>query len=183
MSTSAANAAGSAAGVAWDLSDLYAGPQDPQLDADMSVARERAQGFRDQFEGRVAELDAAAMQAALTDLEGLTQLADRPLIFAHLLHAADSSDPVHGALVARTAEANSQVRAGLLFFELEMARAARRNTPIRSWPIRRSVALPTSCARGWPSARTYWSARSKRPLKQKANTGARAFSRLFDEVN
>jgi oligoendopeptidase F len=181
MSTSAAAAVSSADGVAWDLNDLYAGPADPQLDVDIARADERARAFRDRYEGRVAELDAAAMRDALAELEDLSQLADRPLIFAHLLHAADSSDPAHGALIARAAEANSQVRAGLLFFELEwLALPDDHTEPMIADPasgrfahfLRKGLAFrPHVLARPVEEA-----------LEQKSNTGSRAFKRLFDEI-
>ena len=181
MSTPAATAESSAAGVAWDLSDLYSGPQDPQLDADIAAAGERAGSFRERYEGRVAGLDAPALRDAISELQALAQLSDKPLIFAHLLHAADSSDPAHGALVARTAEANSGVRAGLIFFELEwLALPDEHTDPIIADPavgrfahyLRKGLALrPHVLERGVEEA-----------LEQKSNTGARAFARLFDEV-
>ena len=181
MSTSAAAATSSADGVAWDLSDLYSGPGDRRLEGDIAAAAEQAEAFRDRYEGRVAGLDASGMRAAVAELEELSQLADRPLIFAHLLHAADSSDPAHGALVARTGEANSQVRAALLFFELEWLALPDEHTgPIIADPasdryahfLRKGLAFrPHVLGRPVEEA-----------LEQKANTGSRAFKRLFDEV-
>jgi len=53
------NPAELAAGVRWDLSDLYAGPEDPAIDADLDRAREQGKAFASRYRGRVAELSAA----------------------------------------------------------------------------------------------------------------------------
>ena len=44
--------------VAWDLSDLYAGADDPALEQDVSETEAAAAAFRERYRGKVAELDA-----------------------------------------------------------------------------------------------------------------------------
>ena len=44
---------GPAAGVRWDLSDLYAGPDDPRIDADLDRALEQARAFEKRRRGGV----------------------------------------------------------------------------------------------------------------------------------
>ena len=51
----------------WDLSDLYAGAEDPKIDADLAKAAEEAGVFESQLKGQVKHLNEAAMVAALTD--------------------------------------------------------------------------------------------------------------------
>lgn len=171
----------SATGVTWDLKDLYAGVDDPQLERDLALVLERAQEFRDRYRGRIAELVGEALLAAVQELEAILEIVGRFTSFADLLHAAQVDVPRHGALLARTQERASAVRQLLLFFELE-------------W-----LALPeeTACERlAHPSLRKYRhflaSLRRYRPhvltepeeriLEEKANTGGRAFARLFDET-
>ena len=55
---------GSAAGVRWDLSHLYASPDDPALEADLDGMLEDARRFAADYRGRVAGLDGAAIVAA-----------------------------------------------------------------------------------------------------------------------
>src|SRR5574338_1553937 len=45
---------GPAAGVRWGLSDLYAGPEDPRLEADLDAAEARAKRFAERYRGRMA---------------------------------------------------------------------------------------------------------------------------------
>ena len=49
---------GLAAGVRWDLSHLYAGPDDPRIDGDLDRALEAAARFAERLRGRVARVRA-----------------------------------------------------------------------------------------------------------------------------
>ena len=44
--------------VAWDLSDLFEGIDDPRIDDDIAKAEADAAAFRERYHGKVAELDA-----------------------------------------------------------------------------------------------------------------------------
>ena len=92
-----------ASGVCWDLSDLYAGPDDPGIDADLDAATEQARAFAERYRGRVGELAAAELAAAVDELEALGTSTTRTGAYAGLLFAADTLTPRHGALlVAKT---------------------------------------------------------------------------------
>ncbi len=182
MQTVEAVPSSSAAGVQWNLSDLYAGLDDPAIERDLNVAQERASAFAQKYRGRLREgIAPQALCEALTELESIYEQMDKPLIYAHLLHASDTQNPKHGALLQATQERNTQIRQQLLFFELE-------------W-----MDLPDDIAQRLISApevaryRHYLEkARLFRPhklsepeekiLELKANTGTRAFQRLFSEL-
>ena len=59
------------------------------------------------------------LRAALSELETLYEQMDRPLVYASLLHAAQTDDPRHGALLSRTQEQRTEINKHLIFFELE----------------------------------------------------------------
>ena len=46
--------------VAWDLGDLYEGPDDPRIESDITAAEADAAAFRERYHGKVGALDAAA---------------------------------------------------------------------------------------------------------------------------
>ena len=96
--------ASSADGVAWDLSDLYSGTDDPKIESDLDSAEARAREFVARYRGKLASLSAAELAEAVAELEGISELADAASIFAQLLHAAKSDDPARGRLVAHTTE-------------------------------------------------------------------------------
>ena len=111
-----ARAASSADRVAWDLSDLYAGVDDPAIGRDLGAARERARAFESAYRGKIdtpGGPQADLLLAAVRELESLCELMDKPVIYAGLVHAARTDDPRHGALVARTREATCHVSAML----------------------------------------------------------------------
>jgi oligoendopeptidase F len=110
----------SAAGIRWRLDELYAGPNDPALDRDLAEAVRAAAAFVAAWRGRVGDITASALARALAEYEAVQQLAHRPGFYAGLLTAADTQDPVALALEQRTAEAHAEIRAALVFFELEL---------------------------------------------------------------
>jgi oligoendopeptidase F len=171
-------------GAAWDLTHLYNDLHDPQLERDLATAHQRAEAFAARYRGTVDVPGGPAPEwiaAGLAELEAISELADKPAVFAGLLHAADAGPPAHGALMARTHERGSDVRNVLLFFDLEwLALDDARAEP---------VIASTACAR-WrhhlAAMRRYkphmLSEPEERLLEETANTGRRAFSRLFDET-
>jgi len=105
--------------VAWDLSDLFEGPDDPRIDLELDEASAAASVFRERFRGKLAELSAAELNDAVAELERLKSSSTRVEIFARLRLAADSSDQARGALVQKVRERNTQIETELLFFDLE----------------------------------------------------------------
>jgi len=170
-------------GVTWNLADLYAGPDDAALQRDLSEALARATAFAARYRGTINVAGGPAPQwiaDAVVELESILEQADKPAAFAGLLHAADSRPPAHGALVAMTQERGSEIRNQLLFFDLEwIALDDGLAAPIIDAP---------ACARYrhfLASMRRYrphtLSEPEEKLLEDTANTGRRAFSRLFDE--
>src|SRR6516162_447407 len=110
----------SAAGVTWDFTDLYQGPDDPRINQDLDEALRRAQSFEKTYGGKIADGPSAdVLLAAVQELERLSEQMDKPLVYAHLLHAARTDDPKHGALLSRTREQRTVINKHLIFFDLE----------------------------------------------------------------
>ena len=173
-----------AEGVAWDLSDLYRSVDDPALRADLDAAAARAADFEKTYRGTINTPNGPAPQwvaSAVAELEAISEQAARPAIYAGLLHAADVRPPSHGALVAMTQERGTAIRNALLFFELEWIALAEESAErvIRSDACRRYRHFLDSMRRYRPHT---LSEPEEKLLEEKANTGGRAFSRLFDEV-
>jgi oligoendopeptidase F len=171
-----------AAGVVWDLSDYYRGPDDPRLGQDLDEALRRAQSFEKTYRGKVANGPSAdVLLEAVQELEGLAEQMDKPLIYAHLLHAANSDDPKHGALLSRTRERRTAINKHLIFFDPEWVKlddaAARplleapKLAHYRHYLEQKRVRRPH-----------YLSEPEEKILDEKSVTGRAAFVRLFDET-
>jgi oligoendopeptidase F len=107
--------------IAWDLSDLYEGGDDPRLEEDVQEAERAAAAFRERYHGRVAELSAAELAEAIAERERIESVFTRAIYFAHLWFATDMADPPRGALIARLTEKGAALDTQLLFFGLELA--------------------------------------------------------------
>ena len=109
--------------VAWNLSDLFAGPDDPKIDATLHTAKERAAAFAKTYQGRInsPDLTAARLLAAITEYEALWQDAGKPGTYARLRFSADTSAPARGALMARVSEETTRLSLPLVFYRLELA--------------------------------------------------------------
>ncbi len=173
--------AGPAAGVRWNLGDLFAGPDDPALDAALDEAVRRADAFQETYRDRVAVLNATELVEALDEYEALQEPLARANVFAGLLFADDTQAPAHGALLQRVQERGSQVRNALVFFELEWVAVdpARCDRLLADEALAGRRHLLESLRRYRPHVLTE---PEERILEEAANTGPRAFARLFDEV-
>lgn len=182
MQTLESTPASSAVGITWDLNDLYKNPDDPAIERDLTDAQERARTFEQNYRGQLRQgITPRALSGALSELEGIYEQMDKPLIYASLLHAADTQDPRHGALLQATQERNTQIRQHLLFFELEWMDLPEENA--------RQLIQSPEVARYrhyLEKARLFRPHKLSEPeekiLDLKANTSTRSFQRLFDEV-
>lgn len=178
------NQPNSAAGVAWNLGDLYAGLNDPALDRDLQTALARARAFEQAYRGKIAILapDAADMLlAAVEEFESLSEQMDRPAIYAMLVHSAKTDVSEHGALVAKTREQRTVINKHLIFFDLEWIQLA--DAPAAALSRHPRLAK----YRHWLEQKRAWkphylSESEEKILDEKAVTGKAAFGRLFEET-
>src|SRR5438552_11754800 len=101
--------------VRWDLTDLFASPTDPAIEALMAHTLETARAFEAKYKGKVATLPSAEFAAMMAELEADEEQAVRPEIFAYLLHSQNTKDPAAGRLLARARDAAAE-RGSLLGF-------------------------------------------------------------------
>ena len=171
-----------AEGIGWNLDDLYHGPDDPQLEADLAAAKRRAEAFARAYRGRIATLDGPGLAAALAEYEALLALESRPSFYASLLFAADTQNPAAQRLVQRTREAATEAGNAHVFFSLELI-------ALDDGQLERLLASPTLAA-----YRHYLEAvRRFRPhtlsetqeqlLNQKKLSGQSAFVQLYGELS
>lgn len=106
--------------ISWNLDDLYHGPDDPRLEADLADAKRRAEAFARAYRGKIATLDGPGLAAALAEYEALLALASRPSFYASLLFAADTQHQTAQRLVQRTREAATETGNLHVFFSLEL---------------------------------------------------------------
>ena len=169
--------------VTWDLSDLYSGIEDPSVEKTLDSLLETAEGFSDRYKGRIDsdELTADMLRQAIVEYEKILQELDKPISFASLLFAADTNDPKRGAFLQRMMERSSEVRIRSMFFELELAALSEeRVTALLEDPVLAEYRHYVWAERLFREYRL--SEPEEKILEEKANTGGRAFVRLFQEL-
>lgn len=167
----------------WNLSDLYYAIDDPKIENDLASALRGARDFEKKYRGRVAngELFPKEFALAIKGLEAIREQGDRVLSYAYLVFASDTQNAKHGALLQRVQERLTEIQKYLLFFELEWAGTAEEKADVYL------KAAELSEERHFLEVlRQFAPHRLSEPeekiLEEKANTGIRAFQRLFDEA-
>jgi oligoendopeptidase F len=179
--TTTESSAGLAAGVRWDLSDLYAEPAEPAIERDLDAAEAAAGRFAERHRGRIVSLGAKELAAALDELEALLEPPGRAGAYASLRFAADTAAPANGALLQRVQERGSAVQNAVVFFQLEWVALdeARAATLLADPALAKRRHLLESMRR---YRKHVLSEPEERILEELANTGERAWGRLFDEI-
>ncbi len=106
----------------WDLTDLYASPSDPRIEASLKSVQEGAERFAAACKGRLVQLSGAELAEAIRTYEALQEIPGRIMSYAVLLFSADSSSPAHGQFYQTMAERVTALGTKTLFFTLELNR-------------------------------------------------------------
>jgi len=165
----------------WDLSPLVDGDELDGVDRLLKEAVERATRFAQAHAGKVAELDAAGLRAAMQELATISELVGKAGSYASLRFATDTADPTRGALLQKVQEQATEVETRLLFFDLEWA----------ALPDEQADELLAGedmefCAHHLHSVRRYrphlLSEPEEKIMAEKALASESAWSRLFGEL-
>src|SRR5437588_7914115 len=147
----------------------------------LEEASARAEAFAGRYAGKVRELDAEELEAAMRELARINELAGRAGSYAALRFATDTADPARGALLHRAQERATEIETKLVFFELEWAAL----DDDRAEELLASRGLDF-CGHHLRSARRYrphlLSEPEEKVLAEKTIASQSAWSRLFGEL-
>lgn len=181
MSTTADPTRTGAEDVAWDLTDVYAAPDDPAVDADLQDARASAAAFRERYAGNVGELDADGLLEAIAELERIDGIVVRAKAYAYLHFSTNTADPARGALLQRIQEREAALETELLFFRLEWTELEdERAEALLAEPVLEGYRHFLQALRRY---RPYLlSEPEERILTEKSVSGSAAWGRLYNEL-
>ncbi|SLN73796.1 Oligoendopeptidase F, plasmid [Roseivivax jejudonensis] len=106
----------------WDLTDLYAGPDAPELKRDLDWLEEACKRFADDYEGKIAGLDPAGFLEMVHRHERIEAVAGRIMSFAGLRYYQDTTDPARTKMLSDMQEKITGYTTPLVFFTLELNR-------------------------------------------------------------
>lgn len=106
----------------WDLSDLYSGPDAPEIRRDLKEAAAEATRIKATYQGRLAELakDGDKLIEPIRDYEKLADLTGKLGSFSGLYYVLNQTDPARAKFNADISEALTKLYTDLIFFELEL---------------------------------------------------------------
>ncbi|RJF88572.1 M3 family oligoendopeptidase [Oleomonas cavernae] len=104
----------------WDLSDLYPGPDSPELAAAFETATAQAKAFAAAYEGKLEALPGEALGEALESYERIQDLLGRIGSYSGLVYSADMADPKISQFNQTATERLTDISSIMLFFTLEL---------------------------------------------------------------
>ena len=167
--------------VRWDLSDLYASPTDPKIEATLARSLERAKAFEAKYKGRVASLDPHDFAAMMRELEEDEDAAAKPEVYAYLLHSQDTKNPAAGRLLARVREAGAERGSHGVFFALELAQTSDEQAA-RLYADKESAQYTHTVEEARKFRPHQLSEPEERVLTDYSPVGNSAWTRLFEEL-
>ncbi|ARQ97562.1 oligoendopeptidase F [Campylobacter lanienae NCTC 13004] len=157
----------------WDLSKFF--NSSDELDKFCLDLQNRANEFKTKFSQNLSNLNANEFQNAMSEYEEILSSIGKIMSYAYLKFAKDTST---GAFLAKYEEICAKIEEIVLFFEIEFNELKSEiqnnfisNTPKFSYYLE-------NLAKNKPHQLSFL---EERILLRTANTGASAFSRLFDE--
>jgi oligoendopeptidase F len=165
----------------WDLSDLYPGRDSPALATDLAAAAEDARRFATAHAGKLADLDGAALGAAVAEYERQQERLGRIMSYAQLVQAGNITDPEIGKFYQTMQEKVNAVSTDLLFFTLELNRLS--DEALEAKLKHQALAHYRPWLRDLRAFRPHQlSDDLEKLLHEKSVAGRTAWTRLFDET-
>ncbi len=166
----------------WNLSDLYAGEDAPELARDLDWLAAECADFARTYEGVLARLDAAGMLEAVRRYERIQQVSGRIMSFAGLRHYQNTLDPDRAKFFGDKQAQVTDATTPLVFFTLELNR-------IDDAALDAVLAADPALARYRPLLDRIRAMKPhqlsdelERFLHDQSVVGASAWNRLFDET-
>ena len=165
----------------WNLADLYAAPDAPELEADLKAAERDAKQFQSDYQGKLAGLSPDAFGAAIAEYERMTERLYRIMAFASLRYAADLSHGENAKFNQTMQERITDISTNSLFFTLEINRMEEQ--ALEAKLASEKVRYYASWLRDLTAFRAHQlSDEAEKLLHEREVAGRSAWVRLFDET-
>ena len=166
----------------WDLSDLYAAPDAPEVKRDLDWLEAHCQSFAQDHEGKLAKLDAPGLLDAVRRFERIEQVAGRLMSYAGLRYYQRTTDAGRAKFMSDVQDKVTAFTTPLVFWSLELNR-------IPDEPFWAPFGQSPDLAR---YRRVFERMRAMKPhqlsdelerfLHDQSAVGASAWNKLFDET-
>ncbi len=104
----------------WDLTDLYASIEAPELSADFDRMQTACTDFAAKYQGKLASLDGDGLAGAIAAYEDIDRVLGRIMSFAGLLYQQNTQDPERAKFLGDAQVRITDLSQPLVFFTLEL---------------------------------------------------------------
>ncbi len=166
----------------WDLSDLYAAPDAPEVKRDLDWLASECADFAETYQGKLATLDAPAMLACVQRYEKIDEVAGRLMSYAGLRYYQITTDAARAKFMADCQDKVTDATTPLVFFALEFNRVE--DAQYQGWmDADADLARYRTVFDRMRAMRPHQlSDELERFLHDQSTVGAAAWNRLFDET-
>ncbi len=167
----------------WNLADLYAAPDAPEIARDIALATAEAARMKAAYQGKLVGMaaDGAKIAEAVIAYEKLSDLMGRLGSYAGLLYSGNQADPARAKFYGDISEKLTAISSDLIFFELEL-------NQIPDDVLAKALQVPALAKyKPWFDDLTkekpyQLDERIEQLFHEKSQTGRGAFNRLFNET-
>ncbi len=166
----------------WNLDDLYPATDGPEITRDVDWLGTECTAFAADYEGKLADLDAAGLLECIQRYEKIQNIMGRVMSFAGLRYYQNTTDPERAKFMADMQGSLTDMSAPMVFFSLELNR-------VDDAQLNAMLAADTGLARYKPildqmrAMKPYQlSDELEKFLHDQSVVGATAWNRLFDET-
>lgn len=166
----------------WNLDDLYPSTDGPEITKDMDWLGVECPAFASDYEGKLADLDAAGLLNCILRYEKIQSVMGRVMSFAGLRYYQNTTDADRGKFMADMQGAITDLSTPMVFFSLELNR-------VDDAQLDAMLAADAGLARYKPildqirAMKPYQlSDELEKFLHDQSVVGATAWNRLFDET-
>ncbi|MBK1634695.1 M3 family oligoendopeptidase [Rhodovulum adriaticum] len=106
----------------WDLSDLYSAPDAPEIARDLDWLATECAAFASDYEGKLADLDAAGWLTCIDRYEAIDRISGRLMSYAGLRYYQNTVDAERAKFLSDCQDKITTFTTPLVFFTLEINR-------------------------------------------------------------
>lgn len=164
----------------WDLTEIYQGLNDPQIDADHKQLITKADRFAKRYRGKItSEITPGEMLQILKEYERIMQKATLMLEYAFLNRSVDENDPKKGAFWQKMLQRYMDINNILVFFTVKVSELDdKKIRQLAADRILKNYAHFLQIQLAWKPHRL--KENEEKILNDKYLTSSAAFTRLFE---
>ncbi len=167
---------------AWNLSDLYKGIKDPQINKDLAAYKKSALDFAKKYKGKIAKLSAKGFADMAADCEARSVLGNKIGVFAYLSMVTQMKNAQVMSFYQNISEKLNEYAKPVIFLSLEINKLP--DSTIKGWMKDKKAAYFEPWLKRIRTFRKYeLSEAVEEVFHEKSVTSGEGWERLYEETS